>query len=344
MSLLKSSEINSSAKRVLITGATGFVGANLARHLIKAGYQVTILLRPGAKLKLSEKMASSDLLQIQKRIQSLDIQSGAAELIECDLLDVESVRKTLQASKADWIFNLAAHGAYSWQNNPLAIVSSNVTALANLLDESSKIGFEAFINAGSSSEYGYKDHAPAETEQARPNSLYAVTKMAGTNLCGVIARRNNLLVATLRLYSVYGPFEDDRRLIPTLIRYGLQGDLPPLVDPKIARDFIYIDDVCRAFVLAAQTKSKEFGAVYNIGSGQQTNMEDVVRLASRVMSIQSSPVWNSMENRSWDTSIWMANCEKAVKILRWSAQVDLEDGLRQTIAWTSDAKAQALTF
>ncbi|MDR3613107.1 MAG: NAD-dependent epimerase/dehydratase family protein [Candidatus Obscuribacterales bacterium] len=341
MSLPKSNDIITGPRKVLITGATGFVGANLARYLVESGHQVSALLRPGYKAKLADNSNGHDLLQIKERIQSWN---SEVDLIEADLLSADSVKETILTIKPDWIFNLAAHGAYSWQSNPLAIVSSNVTALANLLDESSKIGFDAFVNAGSSSEYGFKDHAPLETEEARPNSLYAVTKMAGTNLCGVIARRNNLSISTLRLYSVYGPFEDERRLIPTLIKYGLLGELPPLVNPYIARDFIYIDDVCRAFVKAALAQTKEIGAVYNIGTGVQTTIEGVVQKACKVMSINDTPVWGSMSDRNWDTSIWIANCEKAMKVLQWQASVDFENGLQQTVAWTKKTKERALTF
>jgi nucleoside-diphosphate-sugar epimerase len=341
VSLPKANEIITGPRKVLITGATGFVGANLARHLIEGGHRVSALLRPGYKAKLGDNANGQNFSQIKERIQSWN---NEVDLIEADLLSLDSVKDTLLTIKPDWIFNLAAHGAYSWQNDTLAIVSSNVTVLANLLDESSKIGFEAFVNAGSSSEYGRKDHAPLETEEARPNSLYAVTKMAGTNLCGVIARRNDLSVSTLRLYSVYGPFEDERRLIPTLIKHGLQGELPPLVNPLIARDFIYIDDVCCAFVKAALSQNKEIGAVYNIGTGVQTTIADVVQTACKIMPISGTPVWGSMNDRNWDTSIWIANCEKAVKVLQWQASVDFENGLKQTIAWTEKTKERALTF
>jgi dolichol-phosphate mannosyltransferase len=341
MSLPTSKPVITSSRKVLITGATGFVGANLARHLVESGHQVSVLLRPGYKAKLAENSNGRDLLQVKERIQSFN---NEVDLVEVDLLSVESIKQNLRAVKPDWIFNLAAYGAYSFQNDTRAIVSSNVTALANLLDEGSKIGFEAFVNAGSSSEYGLKDHAPLETEEARPNSLYAVTKMVGTNLCGVIARRNNLSISTLRLYSVYGPFEDERRLIPTLIKHGLQGELPPLVNPSIARDFVYIDDVCRAFVQAARVQSKETGAIYNIGTGVQTTIEEVVQMARKIMNISSMPDWGSMSDRSWDTSIWIANCEKAVKELQWHASVDFESGLKQTIAWTEKKQKRALTF
>jgi dolichol-phosphate mannosyltransferase len=148
----------------------------------------------------------------------------------------------------------------------------------------------------------------------------------------------------LRLYSVYGPFEDERRLIPTLIKHGLQGELPPLVNPSIARDFVYIDDVCRAFVQAARVQSKETGAIYNIGTGVQTTIEEVVQMARKIMNISSMPDWGSMSDRSWDTSIWIANCEKAVKELQWHASVDFESGLKQTIAWTEKKQKRALTF
>jgi len=105
--------------------------------------------------------------------------------------------------------------------------------------------------AGSSSEYGVKDHAPAENEQLEPNSDYAVAKAAATLLASHLGRERGLPVATLRLYSVFGPFEEPDRFIPTLVVHALRGQLPPLVDPAIARDFVYLDDVVEAFLLTA---------------------------------------------------------------------------------------------
>src|SRR6202022_3882820 len=126
-----------------------------------------------------------------------------------------------------------------------------------LLQAAVTAGVQAFVNAGTSSEYGYKDHAPAEDEKLEPNSDYAVTKAAAPILCPHTAQRTGVAITPLRLYSVYGPYEEPTRLVPTLIVQGLEGKLPPLVNPDVARDYIHVDDACDAFVLAATTRDQE---------------------------------------------------------------------------------------
>src|SRR6185436_2537188 len=110
-----------------------------------------------------------------------------------------------------------------------------------------RVGFEAFVNAGSSSEYGFKDHAPAETEWLEPNSDYAVTKAAATLYCRQVAVSGRLPLCTLRLYSIYGPYEEPTRLIPTLILHGTEGALPALAAPDTARDYVHVDDASEAY-------------------------------------------------------------------------------------------------
>ncbi len=119
-----------------------------------------------------------------------------------DFNDVETIDSTIALIRPDWIFHLAAYGAYSSQTNFHQMTETNLVATANLVNVCIKHGFEAFINTGSSSEYGYKDHAPDEDEYIEPNSSYAVTKAAATHFCQFTAKTNNVNLATVRLYSV----------------------------------------------------------------------------------------------------------------------------------------------
>ena len=97
------------------------------------------------------------------------------------------------------------------------MVETNLLGCAALVDACAEVGFESFVQTGSSSEYGYKDHAAREDDLAQPNSHYAITKLAATHYCQLAARLHNLNIVTVRLYSVYGPYEEPTRLIPTLI-------------------------------------------------------------------------------------------------------------------------------
>src|SRR5439155_23757872 len=112
-------------------------------------------------------------------------------------------------------------------------------------------------------------------------------------------------ISTLRLYSVYGPFEEPGRLMPTLVLAALEGRLPPLVDQAIARDFVHVEDVVDAYLVAAGEAGS--GEVYNVGTGTQTSLGELVRIAGEVFSFAPEPAWGSMAPRGWDTSTWVAD-------------------------------------
>jgi nucleoside-diphosphate-sugar epimerase len=249
---------------------------------------------------------------------------------------VEALTGVVARIRPDWVFHLAAHGAYSSQTDVSQMVQTNVVGTSNLVDACLKAGFEAFVNAGSSSEYGLKDHPSAETEWLEPNSYYAVTKAAATLFCRTTAQRHKAPIVTLRLYSVYGPYEEPARLMPTLIVHGLSGKLPPLVRPDIARDYVYTEDVNDACLLAAATPGQEVGAVYNLGTGIQTSLREVVDLARRVLAIPVEPVWGSMPDRQWDTTVWVADNRKIQKELGWQPRYSFEQGFREMVSWFRD--------
>jgi nucleoside-diphosphate-sugar epimerase len=242
------------------------------------------------------------------------------------------VRAVVRSVRPDWVFHLAAYGAYSSQLDMECMVGTNFLGCASLVDACAEVGVEAFINAGSSSEYGIKDHPPDESEVLEPNSHYAITKAAATHYCAHAARARGLNAATVRLYSVYGPYEDPSRLLPTLIVHGLEGRLPPLVSPLVARDFVYVDDAVDAMLTIASSTFPA-GAVYNVCTGIQTNIGDVVRVAKQLMDIPAEPVWASMPNRSWDTEIWVGTGSRLKKELGWEYKTAFVDGLKNTLNW-----------
>lgn len=306
------------ATSALVTGAAGFVGANLVRRLVNDGAEVHALTRPG-----------SDLWR-------LDETRDHIENHRVDLLDDSALRAVVRATRPERIFHLAAHGAYSSQNESLRIVQTNVLGTVHLVQACMEIGFESFVNAGTSSEYGFKDHPPLEDESLEPASTYASSKAAATLWCRRIARDKDLPIHTLRLYSAFGPYEEPTRLVPTLAVKGLAGGLPPLVSPKSAHDFIYIDDVIDAFVLTAQSTELAPGSIFNIGSERQLSLEEVVAICRRILSIDDEPRWDSMAARQWDTHTWVSNTASAQSELNWKARVPFEQGLKRFVDWLRD--------
>ena len=305
-----------SRRRALVTGGTGFVGANLLGRLLRDGHDVHVLVRDGRRSWRIEAIRDGLTLHV------------------LPLADAEGLRALFRELRPAWVFHLAAFGAYPEQTERRVMLETNVTGLVNLFDAAAAAGFEAFVNAGSSSEYGLVDHAPAETERLEPNSDYAVTKAFASQFLRFHARRDRLPVTSLRLYSVYGPWEEPSRFVPTLVRCALAGELPPLVDPRTARDFVYVDDVCEAFVRAARSAGDDPGAIYNVGSGVQTTIADAVAAARRVLSIRAEPEWGAFPARAWDTATWVADARSIERALGWKATRSFEEGFRETVEWS----------
>jgi dolichol-phosphate mannosyltransferase len=278
--------------------------------LLRNGDTVVALTRPGAE---------------DWRLRGID-----TEVVAVDLRNIEAVRAVISRVRPDRIFHLAAHGAYSWQRDAHEMIAVNIGATVNLIEAMADVGHGVLLHAGSSSEYGFKEEAPSEQASLRPNSSYAVTKAAATHFCAL----STMPAATLRLYSAYGPWEDERRLVPQLVGHALRGMLPPLVSPDVARDFVFVDDVCDAFVRAAERleEGHRFDAL-NIGSGVQVSIGEIVAIARELWSVEEEPVWGSMAERDWDTTVWRSDPRAAEEQLGWRAQTSLRDGLERTGAW-----------
>lgn len=307
-------------KRVFLTGGTGFVGANLSRRLLRDGHEVHLLVRPGyADWRIRDIAAD-----VAIHVLNLDVAS-----------DIEALLLKLSPN---WVFHLAAHGAYSFQSDVPEMVRTNYLCTVNLALACAKAGVEMMINTGSSSEYGVKDHAPSEDEYLEPNSYYSATKSAATLFCRHTARTSGIPMPTLRLYSVYGPYEDPRRFVPTLLTHAIEKRLPPLVGPETARDFIYTEDVCDAYLSVANARLADPGAVYNLGSGHQTTIAQAVASAMDVFAVTDTPKWGTMSQRSWDTNTWCANVDRIKREIGWQAKVGFRQGLTLFGEWFAGNK------
>ena len=256
------------------------------------------------------------------------------------LADRRSLVDLLQASAPQWIFHLAAHGAYSWQTDVSTIFTINATGAAHLLDLALERDVEAFVQTGSSSEYGFKDHAPGELEWIEPNSAYAVSKAAATHYARAASLREDRHVVTLRLYSAYGPWEEPNRLMPALAVHGLHGSLPPLADPRTARDYVYVGDVCEALLMVASRPDLPRGSVYNLASGRQTSLQELVAAVRSELHLAVEPEWGGMAARSWDTHVWVGNPSLIEAEAGWRARIGLAEGFRDLVSWLNEDSAR----
>jgi dolichol-phosphate mannosyltransferase len=298
---------------ILVLGASGFVGANLIRSLLAA--------RPDVYGTTSRKPAwRLDGLN-DENVKSVDL------LIESDL---DALLDLLQPRT---VFNCVAYGAYSFETDSQLIYRTNFQFITRLLPRLEARSIASYVHAGSSSEYGENAAGPRENDPVAPNSDYAVSKVAAANLIYYYGKCRGLPCANLRLYSVFGPLEDSARLIPNLVRHGLERRFPDFVNPAISRDFIYVSDVTEAFVDAAlNLADSDYGEAFNIGSGAKTTIADVAQTARRLFDIAEEPVFK-LSARAWDVPDWYANIEKTRARLNWEPRTTFEQGLKQTIQW-----------
>lgn len=300
------------SNNILVTGATGFIGACLVRQLVKGKDKVHIILR-----------RKSDTWRIKDILKEINLHYA-------DLTDARGIDKAVRKIKPQIVFHLAAYRNYLEESRKNLEI--NIFGTLNLLEACNKTGYDIFINTGSSSEYGTKAKPMSEKDLLEPNSYYAIAKTSQTLLCQYLAREKKLPIITLRLFSIYGPYEGSRRLVLTLINNCLNGKDLSLVSSKTARDFIFVDDVVRAYLKAAQSP-KLAGHIFNIGTGQQSLLKDVVSLVVKITRAKVKQNWGAMPGRPFDTDIWLADISKAKRVLNWQPKYNLEKGLRETVNW-----------
>jgi nucleoside-diphosphate-sugar epimerase/glycosyltransferase involved in cell wall biosynthesis len=298
---------------ILVLGASGFVGANLLRSI---------------------RAVRADVVGTASRLPAWRLQDCSPETVrEVDVLVLEDLQALLDSVRPRTVLNCIAYGAYSFQTDPEIIYRTNFLATAQLLRELQNRGIAAYVQAGSSSEYGLNSAGPLEADALVPNSDYAVSKAATASLIRYYGSSHSMPCLNLRLYSVYGPLEDPSRLIPTLVGHGLKGGLPEFVAPDISRDFVYVDDVVDAFVCAATRLRPEiFGMSFNIGTGRKTTIGELAQTARDAFSVEAKPQF-TMANRSWDVADWYADPTAAREFLGWEASTPLSEGLSKTAEW-----------
>jgi dolichol-phosphate mannosyltransferase len=140
-------------------------------------------------------------------------------------------------------------------------------------------------------------------------------------------------VANLRYYSIYGPFEEPDRLIPQLIDKGMNGTYPPLVQPDISRDFVFVEDAVYATILSAIKIQNIRGKSLNIASNKKTTIRDIASAIKEIFNLTTDPAWGNMPNRKWDLKEWYGNAALAKELLGWQNETSLIDGLHTTYQW-----------
>lgn len=301
-------------KKVLITGSTGFIGANLVRNFLKAGAETHVLMRT-----TSNKWRIKDVLK--------DVNEHYA-----DLSEYEKLESIILDIEPEIICHTAIYGGYPFQNDIKKIIQSNFIGTVNLVNACKKVNFELFVNTGSSSEYGVKPGPMAEKDILEPVNDYGASKAAATLFCQSVAKSEKAPIVTLRLFSPYGYYEEPRRLIPSVVISCLKGVNPEISSPDSVRDFIFIDDVVAAYMKVIETPDIR-GEIFNIGYGKQQSVKDVVNKIIELTGNNVTPKWGAAPKSRMEPDVWQADIAKAAGTLKWAPECGMEKGLGKTIDW-----------
>lgn len=307
-------------KKILVTGAGGFIGANLVRALLARGDEVHILSRPESFYWRLAK------IRTKLKFHKVQINNGAA------------VFKIVASVKPQQVFHLAQYGGFPVENDQGLIREVIIGGTSALFEACAKVNsVKSVVNAGSASEYGAKQAIMEEKMLLEPNTPYGCAKAWATLYGQHLAREKDVPITTLRFFSVFGPWESPPRFMSSVILACLRGVTPKISNPRLVRDFIFIDDVVRACTLAADNPYP--GEVFNIGFGRQMTLQ---KAADIVLKNTKAKVNIEIDGtgRSFDriNNMWQADISKAKNLLGWKPKFSQKEGIVKSVKWYHENK------
>jgi nucleoside-diphosphate-sugar epimerase len=242
------------------------------------------------------------------------------------------MRRALAAAPPTHVFHLAVERRFDTSADQRRTLATNVVGTADLLDACAAHAPAAIVCGASSLEARRAERAQREEDPIAPDSSLGAVKAAQTVVARQRARALELPVSFLRVFSAYGPFEPEQRLLPSLARAAIHGHTLQLTPPGFRHDFVFVADVVEALVAAAEAALAP-GEMVNIGTGVETSNEEVVALMEEVSGVRLDVEWGAYPPRATDTAHWRADITRAREVLGWQPAFDLRRGIRETLAW-----------
>jgi len=301
-------------KRVLITGANGFIGSHILERMIEYNAELSIILRE-----------SSDLWRIEDYL-------GSVNVYYADIRDLDDVSNCIRKIKPEIIFHMAAYGVDARKNNIYEAIDTNIIGTVNLLHAIGKIGCEKFVNTGTSMQYGNKEGFIDEESNYTPNNIYGSTKAASTILAHQIANEMDIDITTIIPFGVFGEKEGSHKFFPQVILSVLNNKEVKLTPCMQQRDYCYVENIVDGFIMAAET-GKTRNMILNIGSGVTLPLKYYVELIIKEMNMEAKVNYGALEYRKNDLWNPKVNIDRIKKVLGWYPKISLEEGIKMTVGW-----------
>lgn len=300
-------------KKVLVTGAGGFLGTALVKELERMGCNVHVTIRNGSGKSF---VGWSDKVYTHK----IDLQ---------DKYQVDSLFKNI---KPDVVYHLAAVLPKAGDGTTLTeLYNANVIVVQNVLDAITESSIEAAVFMGSCLEYGPSSASSMESDRCNPESFYGLTKLSGTLLAQAAAKNQGLPIIVCRLFTPFGPGSRPGRFVTEVFEKAKNNQPITLPSKLVSRDFIYIRDVVNFLVSAPlELNEEKIGNIFNLGSGKSETLYNFTQLVVEELKASSEIKFDTNSISAQDTGLWQASMEKTTANFSWRPKYTLEEGIQET--------------
>ncbi|MCU0453810.1 MAG: GDP-mannose 4,6-dehydratase [Bacteroidetes bacterium] len=309
-------------RKVVVTGAGGFIGSHLTEELLRRGADVLAIVRYNSKGSIGHlSMVAPEL-------------RGHLNVVRAELRDLAVLRPMLEGRQV--IFNLAAYVGipYSYVN-PQEVIENNILSTLNLLLVAKENGMERFVQTSTSEVYGSARSVPiSESHPYQPQSPYSASKIATDNIALSFHYSFGLPVSIVRPFNTYGPRQSARAVIPSLISQALKGDVIKVGTTTTTRDFTYVADTVQGFLRIAES-SHSIGQAINLGTGREISIDDLAQLIVQKVGTGARLEFDASRARPDKSEVQrlLADVSKAKQLAGWEPTYSLERGLELTIEW-----------
>ncbi len=300
--------MNWSEQRVLVTGATGFIGTQLVRRIVDAGADVWAGVYPG---------------DTPERASALPAQVNRVPL---DVRDALSVRAAVDQCRPNVVLHLAAAGVAEPGVDASVALDVNAGGAVRLLQALSNVDLRRVVLVGTCYEYGARE----TTDGLDPFNAYAASKAAAWAFGRMFWRAYGLPTVTVRPFQVYGPGQPANTLVPAAIRAALTGADLRMTPGEQRRDFVYVDDIAEGIVAAARAPAID-GESIDLGTGVASSVKHVVSRIWELTGSRGAMLAGSLDYRAGETMNLVADTDRTARLTGWRARTSLDDGLRRTI-------------
>lgn len=297
-------------KKIVLTGATGFIGSTVLKKLLADGHQAIVLLRHESKMD---------------RI----IGVTGYESVHYQTLTQEGLAETLATYKPDAFIHLGWKGVGGSDRNQPFQVTENLSATIHSVELAHKAGCEHWIGIGSQAEYGNPNRKVSENAPALPTTLYGKAKLAacwaGTGLCEELVMK----ASWIRVFSTYGVGDEPTWFIPYIITELKKGNVPKLTNCEQLWDYLYVEDAANAILSVVYQRAS---GIFNIGSGQAVSLKSVVELIRKSVASDAVIDYGAVPYRPDQVMHLEADTSRIRQATGWTPSVTLKDGIERMIS------------